>query len=183
MGAKGLKICKACHKSFEPQLSDADMRDLWYEEEELERDREHAEASGHSHLEEPPYQELCMKCSKDPDVEVLLPGPFGGETLYRKRRKAASMKKLRVQDVQAQTEHRVMASDGTEMTLTGGSNPPPQEIVDLMREASKGFEEALAKRDVQKMGEHLAKEEAPKPPEKRPLWRIIFRRKKKDGGV
>lgn len=89
MSKKGIKICKCCRKAFEPQFTDAEIASLWFTEKQLEMDQEHIEMTGHSHLQAP-VQELCGKCSLDPDIETMY-GPFGVK--YRKRQK---MKKLKV---------------------------------------------------------------------------------------
>lgn len=130
MGTKGLKICKGCHKSFEPQFTDSEIFDLWFTEKEIEMDREHMEQSGHSHLEAP-TQELCAVCAMDPDL-FAIHAPLGGEVQYRKRQK---VKRMKVQDLN-EKEYRVKATDGTAMTFVG-NRPPPQEIVDMMNDFTR----------------------------------------------
>lgn len=144
MGTRGLKICKACRRSFEPQLTDQEIRELWFTEEQLAADQEHIEMAGHGHLMAP-YQELCGKCSTDPDVE-LVHGSLFGPPVYRKR---GRVKKLKVSEQKPDTvlfpspqdsldamgeflsgTHKVKTSDGFEMTIEGPL--PPQDVIDAM---------------------------------------------------
>lgn len=122
MGTRGLKICKCCRKAFEPQLTDAEIASLWFTEQELEMDQEHFEQTGHSHLQAP-VQELCDKCSMNPDLEAQH-NPFTGRTMYRIRQK---MKKLKVEN---KNVHQVTTSSGIPLTIEG--TLPPQEIIDII---------------------------------------------------
>jgi len=157
MGTRGLKICKGCRKSFEPQLTDSEIFELWFTEKEIEMDREHEEQSGHSHLEAP-TQELCGKCSMDPEM-TMMHNPLTGDHHYAPRRK---MKRLKVQDM-SEREFHVKASDGTPMTFTGNT-PPPQDIVDMMNDMTKTLQRKTVKSEVKKEVTIITK--------KRPWWRF-----------
>lgn len=137
MALKGIKICKACRKAFEPQLTDAEIRELWFTEEQLVAEEEHVEMSGHGHLMAP-YQELCGKCAMDPEVEVVGGGFFGGPARYMKRKPKSDggLRKLKVTDSnivslpKQEGVHDVETSDGFKMRVEGPL--PPQEIIDAM---------------------------------------------------
>ncbi len=77
---KQLKLCKACFRSFTPQLSDHEMKLLFYDQETIDKvDFLLAEWPGA--YRDPlhvPYQVVCEKCLVDPRLEVyhsFLGGP------------------------------------------------------------------------------------------------------------
>lgn len=186
MTKRGIKICKGCRRSFEPQLTDDEIFDLWFTEEEIEADEQHFEQTGHSHLNAP-IQELCAKCSVDPDLYPVH-GPFGGPTQYRRKTK---MKKIKVQEdaplrglvpdmimhdefvpEHAQV-HDVVASDGTKMQIHGPK--PPQEIIDAMAAAVRaGQVEGTIKQTPKKAVITITREK-----KKPSIWELLFGKKKK----
>lgn len=175
MGIRGLKICKACHRSFEPQLTDEEIRELWFTEEQLAQDKEHVEMTGHGHLMAP-YQELCMKCSMDPDLEMLGGGIFGTPVRYRKRPKRGDRpRRLKVEDLnpvpQKEEEvHEVETTNGLKMTIHGPL--PPQEVIDAMGAAVRSGAMEGTVKPVRKAKVTIIK--------KRPsLWDALFGKRKK----
>lgn len=61
-------------------------------------DQKHFELTGHHHLQAP-VQELCGKCSVDPEVEMVI-NPITGTVHYRRKQK---IKKIKVTDDSQQT--------------------------------------------------------------------------------
>ncbi len=192
MGTRGIKICKGCRRSFEPQLTDDEIFDLWFTQEEIEADEEHEAQTGHSHLEAP-TQELCGKCAMDPDLYPVY-GPFGGPPQYRRKSK---MKRLPVQDsnviqlprhpghlLQDMLDsapqldvHKVKASDGTEMEIHGPL--PPQEIIDAMAQAVKAGQ---VEGTITPRAKATARITITRTKKKASIWERIFGNKKKDDG-
>ena len=175
MGTRGLKICKACRRSFEPQLTDSEIREIWFTEQELEMDEEHRLYSGHGHLQAP-YQDLCERCSMDPNVEAFPGGLFGGPPVYRVRDPERDRpRRLPVQDGNViappkQSLHKVQTSDGFGFTIDGPL--PPQEVIDTLgaaiRKGLPGGEIGPAVRV-----------KITKKKKRRTLWQRLFGKKKK----
>lgn len=167
MGTRGIKICGACRRSFEPQFTDDEILRLWYTEEEIEADDEHEAQTGHSHLEAP-SQELCPSCSMDPDV-VYVGAPFGGRPVYRKKKEKP--RRIPVQDgnvvAPPRPRHEVRTTDGLRMTVEGPL--PPQEIIDAMGAAIRAGSAG---------GTITPVPADPIVSEKKTLWQRIFGKKK-----
>lgn len=196
MGTRGLKICRACRRSFEPQLTDDEIFDLWFTEEEIEADEEHEAMTGHSHLRAP-VQELCAKCAMDPELYPVY-GPFGGPPQYRRKGKT---KRLPVQDgnvmqlprhpghlLQDMIDsapkldvHKVKASDGTEMEIHG-PQPPPEVVEEMARiyktmqpDEQKKIQAAVAKAKQQpKLRVRITRKK-----KKPTLWQMLIGKKRR----
>ena len=130
--------------------------------------------AGHGHLMAP-YQELCGKCSVDPEVE-LVGGSLFGPPVYRKRPKGGDRpRRLKVEDFNPVPQkdekvHEVQTSDGFKMTIEGPL--PPQEIIDAMGAAVRSGAVEGTIKPAKKAKVTIIK--------KRPsLWDVLFGKKKK----
>lgn len=189
MGTRGLKICKACRKSFEPQLTDDEIREIWFTEDQLAADEEHKLYSGHGHLVAP-TQDLCEKCRIDPTVEVVR-DMFGGPPQYRKRGKDDKPRRVPVRDGNIIAPLKavnfdgpikdwpVTASDGTELVIQG-QIPPPQQVVDEMARIYKTLPEKDRKRIRAAVAKSKGVAPTPKKAKKKTLWQRLFPKKKKE---
>lgn len=89
MEGKPLRICKACYRTFRPQLTDDQLVDLYYEPDEVEKIQfMQAEYYGHHgvpkiHI---PSQFLCEPCINDPEISIE-EGIFGTVSICRNGRR------------------------------------------------------------------------------------------------
>jgi hypothetical protein len=84
-----LRICKACKRTFVPQLSDDQLLALFYEPEYVEK-VEFLQAEYPGFMGVPslntPKQIVCTKCMDDPNVEITTSW-MGGVEVRRKNKK------------------------------------------------------------------------------------------------
>lgn len=151
MGTPGLKLCGCCRKTFRPQFSEEDLRDLYFEEDQLERMEAMAkEYPTHFQMPHVPTQDLCVKCASDPDLVVST--NIFGPTRYEIRRPEAERKTVKL-------KVRGEASRGDMIVGTGAalSSWSPSPAVDEKR-VEEIVEKVLSK--------------------KKTLWERLFGRKR-----